>query len=170
MHFQCPEWHLRATVLLAEPGAPAECIKPSQLRSVRDQRTLSLPVPSAHASCLQPIAHLHPAPLPLQAYWLCASLASGALLKVRTIGLREGGLLLRLGDALIFFGPLHDTLGDTIADMLPVNVAVGGWGAWWGARRRCGGRVGVFAGGALVWRGGCCCDGCFLSHGSTWAC
>lgn len=71
------------------------------------------------------MAHLHPAPLPLQAYWLCASLASGALLKVRTIGLREGGLLLRLGDALIFFGPLHDTLGDTIADMLPVNVAVG---------------------------------------------
>lgn len=62
--------------------------------------------------------------LTAQSYWLGASLALGALLKVRTIGLREGGLLLRLGDALIFFTPLHDTLGDTIADMLPVNIAM----------------------------------------------
>lgn len=86
----------------------------------------------------QPPTLLHPATQPLpapfpvlpgQAYWLASSLATGALLKLRTIGLREGGLLLRLGDALICFVPLHDTLGDAVADMLPVNVAVSeaGW-------------------------------------------
>ena len=93
------------------------------LKCTRSLASLAAAAPGrnivAHKICF-------PSPLPpcAQAYWLCASLATGALLKVRTIGLREGGLLLRLGDALIFFAPLHDTLGDTLASMLPVNITV----------------------------------------------
>lgn len=127
-----------------------------------------------------------------QAYWLACSLAAGGLLKFRTIGRREGGHLLRLGetekqsgqlacpaphlpaacacicvcclslllllhlaccsclgypprhaccpptnsnltcplypagDSLINCQPVHAALGDSIADMLPVNVGVSG--------------------------------------------
>lgn len=43
---------------------------------------------------------------------------------MRTIGRKEGGLLLRLGDELITFGPLHDVLAETVADTLPVSVSV----------------------------------------------
>lgn len=38
-----------------------------------------------------------PPPAP-QAYWLACSLAAGGLLKWRTVGRREGGHLLRLGE------------------------------------------------------------------------
>jgi hypothetical protein len=69
--------------------------------------------------------------LQAQAYWLGGSLATGALLKMRTIGRKEFGQLLRLGDELIVFGGLQEVLGDSVADMLPVNVAVSGGLIWW---------------------------------------
>lgn len=59
-----------------------------------------------------------------QAYWLASTLATGALLKMRTIGRKEGGFLLRLGDELIAFAPLHQVLAATVADTLPVSVSV----------------------------------------------
>eukprot|EP00887_Chlorella_sp_A99_P002927 scaffold24.g2927.t1 len=61
--------------------------------------------------------------LATQAYWLSCSLAAGALLRVRVIGLPESGRLLAVGTALIAFTDLHVVLGDTVADRLPVNVA-----------------------------------------------
>ncbi|KAL6770143.1 hypothetical protein ACKKBG_A33770 [Auxenochlorella protothecoides x Auxenochlorella symbiontica] len=62
--------------------------------------------------------------LTAQAYWLASTLAIGALLKMRTIGRKEGALLLRLGDELIGFGALHECLAGAIADTLPVTVGV----------------------------------------------
>ncbi|KAI7836877.1 hypothetical protein COHA_009277 [Chlorella ohadii] len=59
-----------------------------------------------------------------QAYWLACSLAAGGLLKFRTVGRREYSHLLRLSDALINCTPVHEALGDSIADALPVSVAV----------------------------------------------
>ncbi|KAI3425379.1 hypothetical protein D9Q98_009143 [Chlorella vulgaris] len=59
-----------------------------------------------------------------QAYWLARSLAAGGLLKFRTIGLKAGGHLLRLGDQLINCQSVHEALGDSIAEALTVNVAV----------------------------------------------
>ena len=61
----------------------------------------------------------------MQAYWLACSLAAGGLIKFRTIGRREGGQLLRLGDTLINCQPVHAALGDSIAGSLPASVAVG---------------------------------------------
>jgi myosin-5 len=59
-----------------------------------------------------------------QAYWLACSLAAGGLLKFRTVGRREYSHLLRLSDALINCTPVHEALGDSIAEALPVSVAV----------------------------------------------
>ncbi|KAL4419268.1 hypothetical protein ABPG77_004826 [Micractinium sp. CCAP 211/92] len=59
-----------------------------------------------------------------QAYWLTCSLAAGGLLKARTFGLPYGSKLFRLGNSLVNFTAVHEALGDSVADMLPVNVAV----------------------------------------------
>ncbi|KAL4420012.1 hypothetical protein ABPG75_007110 [Micractinium tetrahymenae] len=59
-----------------------------------------------------------------QAYWLACSLAAGGLLKARTFGLPYGSKLFRLGNSLVNFTAVHEALGDSVADMLPVNVGV----------------------------------------------
>ncbi|KAL3147636.1 hypothetical protein ABBQ38_014686 [Trebouxia sp. C0009 RCD-2024] len=59
-----------------------------------------------------------------QAYWLSATLALGAFLKVRSIGKRDCSSLFKLGDEMIAFSALHHLLASSVADMLPVNVSV----------------------------------------------
>ena len=59
-----------------------------------------------------------------QAYWLSASLALGALLKVRSIGRRDCGGLFRAGDDMIQFGGLHALLGASVVEQLPLSAAV----------------------------------------------
>jgi len=59
-----------------------------------------------------------------QAYWLSATLALGALLKVRSIGRRDCGGLFKLGDDMIQFGGLHALLAGSVAEQLPVSAAV----------------------------------------------
>lgn len=65
---------------------------------------------------------------------MASTLAIGALLKMRTIGRKEGALLLRLGDELIGFGALHECLAGAIADTLPVTVGVRKGRRGWGVR------------------------------------
>ena len=62
--------------------------------------------------------------LATQAYWLSASLALGALLKVRSIGRRDCGGLFRAGDDMIQFGGLHALLAASVADALPLSAGV----------------------------------------------
>ncbi|DBB00655.1 hypothetical protein WJX82_006589 [Trebouxia sp. C0006] len=64
------------------------------------------------------------ADLTSQAYWLSATLALGAFLKVRSIGKRDCSSLFKLGDEMIAFTALHQLLASSVADMLPVNVSV----------------------------------------------
>ena len=59
-----------------------------------------------------------------QAYWLSASLALGALLKVRSIGRRDCGGLFRAGDDMIQFGGLHALLGASVVEQLPLSATV----------------------------------------------
>ncbi len=47
-----------------------------------------------------------------------------SLMQVRSIGKRECSNLFKLGDELIQFGELHQLLGASVADMLPVNPSV----------------------------------------------
>jgi len=62
--------------------------------------------------------------LAAQAYWLSASLALGALLKVRSIGRRDCGGLFRAGDDMIQFGGLHALLGASVVEQLPLSASV----------------------------------------------
>ena len=62
--------------------------------------------------------------LAAQAYWLSASLALGALLKVRSIGRRDCGGLFRAGDEMIQFGGLHALLGASVVEQLPLSASV----------------------------------------------
>ena len=57
-----------------------------------------------------------------QAYWLSASLALGALLKVRSIGRRDCGGLFRAGDDMIQFAGLHALVASSITDALPLSA------------------------------------------------
>ena len=57
-----------------------------------------------------------------QAYWLSASLALGALLKVRSIGRRDCGGLFRAGDDMIQFAGLHALLASSVTDALPLSA------------------------------------------------
>ena len=43
---------------------------------------------------------------------------------MRSIGKRDYGHLFKLGDELIQFGGLHALLASSVADMVPVNVAI----------------------------------------------
>ncbi|KAK9796643.1 hypothetical protein WJX73_007169 [Symbiochloris irregularis] len=62
--------------------------------------------------------------LTYQAYWLSATLALGAFLKVRSIGKRDYAGLFKLGDEMIQFAPLHSLLASSVADMVPVNTSI----------------------------------------------
>jgi myosin-5 len=56
-------------------------------------------------------------------YWLGASLALGALLKMRSVGRPDLDALFRLSDRFIAFGDLHVELGAAVAAAVPVRVA-----------------------------------------------
>jgi myosin-5 len=58
------------------------------------------------------------------AYWLGASLATGALLKMRSVGRPDLDQLFRLGDSFIGLTELHAALGAAVAESLPVDVAL----------------------------------------------
>lgn len=57
-------------------------------------------------------------------YWLAASLATGALLKVRVVGKPDLQFLFKLADAFIGLTDLHIALGGVIAEEIPVDVAL----------------------------------------------
>ncbi|KAH7619484.1 hypothetical protein Ndes2526B_g06464 [Nannochloris sp. 'desiccata'] len=57
-------------------------------------------------------------------YWLAASLATGALLKMRVVGKPDLQQLFKLADSFIGLTDLHVALGGVIAEEIPVNVAL----------------------------------------------
>jgi myosin V len=58
------------------------------------------------------------------AYWLSASLATGALLKMRAVGFPDLDRLFHLGDEFIGLTDLHIVVGAAVAAEVPVNVAL----------------------------------------------
>lgn len=57
-------------------------------------------------------------------YWLAASLATGALIKVQVVRKPEMHFLFKLADAFIGMTELHIALGCVIAEEIPVDVAL----------------------------------------------
>jgi myosin-5 len=57
-------------------------------------------------------------------YWLAASLATGALLKMRVVGKPDLQQLFKLADSFIGLTDLHVALGGVIAEEIPVNIAL----------------------------------------------
>jgi len=55
--------------------------------------------------------------------WMAACLAAGALMKIRSVGKSDLGVLFALADRFIGCTDLHMVLGKEIAGLLPVNVA-----------------------------------------------
>lgn len=56
--------------------------------------------------------------------WMAACLAAGALMKIRSVGKSDLGVLFALADRFIGCTDLHVVLGKEIAGLLPINVAL----------------------------------------------